>query len=43
MLWLIHIVSYLQLRCSCKNIEKPIITVILTVTVILQLGNNHQN
>ena len=36
----VHIVSYLQLQC--KNIEIPIITVIIAVTVILKLGSNRQ-
>ena len=38
----VHMVSFLQLQCSCKNIEIPIITMILAVTVILKLGNNRQ-
>ena len=36
----VHMMSYLQLQC--KNIEIPIITVIIAVTVILKLGSNRQ-
>ena len=32
----------IQLQCGCKNIEIPIITVILAVTVTLNIGNNRQ-
>ena len=38
----VHMMSYLQLQCSCKNTEISIITMILAVTVILKLGSNRQ-
>ena len=36
----VHMVSYLRLQCSCKNIEY---TVIRAVTMIPKLGNNQSS